>query len=391
MQVTHISYSTMGGAGRVAQTLVEAQKALGWDAELITVTDSNLWEHPLRNPVITAAAVIDNYVISNRSKPTPISLMRSKQSALGHLLPELKKKKNLHLHWMEGVLTIEEIAELANAGVNIVWTLHDMAPFTGGCHHAFECFQFALNCSACPQAKPIFRGTVASRVREKINQKFALENIKFVAPSSWMLGKASKSRVLEKSKISLIGNPIHPAYFSPVTTRKRINREEISFVVVANDLSDPNKNIEKLLDEFHRINNQNLRLGLIGKNASRLSSMRDNFSVHEPTTTSEMIQILDQYDVLISASSAESFSLVIAEAQARGLGVMVQAGSAGAELASDSEFGYVFDLIEDLSKDIEIYLNTRISNLDKSIESAKQSQKFSVENATKVYANLYSE
>ena len=57
----------------------------------------------------------------------------------------------LHLHWTNsGFLSMNDLAELVNTGKPIVWTLHDMWTFTGGCHYSGTCDHFMQECGNCP-------------------------------------------------------------------------------------------------------------------------------------------------------------------------------------------------------------------------------------------------
>ncbi len=60
----------------------------------------------------------------------------------------------INLHWVEwGFLQIETLPKF---GKPLVWTLHDMWAFTGGCHYSQECDRYqgfcgaVLNCTANP-------------------------------------------------------------------------------------------------------------------------------------------------------------------------------------------------------------------------------------------------
>ncbi len=59
------------------------------------------------------------------------------------------KPKLVHFHWVgAGMLRIEELSKIK---APIVWTLHDMWGFTGGCHYSGECDAFKTGCGCCPQ------------------------------------------------------------------------------------------------------------------------------------------------------------------------------------------------------------------------------------------------
>ena len=53
----------------------------------------------------------------------------------------------VHLNWMSnGFIKIEDICRIKKP---IVWTLHDMFAFTGGCHYNNECSRFINKCGNC--------------------------------------------------------------------------------------------------------------------------------------------------------------------------------------------------------------------------------------------------
>ncbi|HOI79984.1 MAG TPA: glycosyltransferase, partial [Petrimonas sp.] len=69
-------------------------------------------------------------------------------------LPEFKRADIIHLHWInQGMLSISEIGEILASGKKVVWTMHDMWPFTGICHHAGPCARFHHSCGNCPYLK----------------------------------------------------------------------------------------------------------------------------------------------------------------------------------------------------------------------------------------------
>ena len=57
----------------------------------------------------------------------------------------------INLHWVNfGFVKIETLAKLNKP---LVWTLHDMWAFTGGCHYNEECDRYTQSCGNCPQLK----------------------------------------------------------------------------------------------------------------------------------------------------------------------------------------------------------------------------------------------
>ena len=49
----------------------------------------------------------------------------------------------------------------------IVWTLHDMNPFTGGCHYSGDCGKFRESCGACPELQSTIQEDFSSESWEE--------------------------------------------------------------------------------------------------------------------------------------------------------------------------------------------------------------------------------
>src|ERR1700748_1122428 len=62
----------------------------------------------------------------------------------------IKDADILHIHWTNsGFLSIHDLKQLVDIGKPIVWTLHDMLTFTGGCHYAGACKHYRNECGDC--------------------------------------------------------------------------------------------------------------------------------------------------------------------------------------------------------------------------------------------------
>ena len=54
----------------------------------------------------------------------------------GDALSQLPESEVLNLHWVAGFIDYRGFFRQVPPGLRIVWTMHDMNPFTGGCHYA---------------------------------------------------------------------------------------------------------------------------------------------------------------------------------------------------------------------------------------------------------------
>ena len=56
----------------------------------------------------------------------------------------------VHLHWTNGgFLSLDNVDQLLGLNKPVVWTLHDMWPFTGHCVYSFGCDRWQRGCGHC--------------------------------------------------------------------------------------------------------------------------------------------------------------------------------------------------------------------------------------------------
>ena len=71
-------------------------------------------------------------------------------------LPEFQQADVIHLHWInQGMLSLRNIEKILASGKPVVWTMHDMWPCTGICHHARECTRYQQECVPSSTAEAI--------------------------------------------------------------------------------------------------------------------------------------------------------------------------------------------------------------------------------------------
>ena len=62
-------------------------------------------------------------------------------------LPEFRQADVIHLHWVnQGLLSLKDLRKIFLSGKPVVWTMHDMWPVTGICHHAGDCTHYQAQC-----------------------------------------------------------------------------------------------------------------------------------------------------------------------------------------------------------------------------------------------------
>lgn len=363
MRIEHISFSKSGGAGRVADQLVRAQVSQGLDAKFLYLIDEDLRQEPLRLPSRTVAAAVDEFIVSNHSEPTPISMLRSQLSSLARF--DILNGSLVHLHWIEGVLTPKDVFRLANVGKPLVWTLHDMRPFTGACHHSLDCQGFESDCSDCPQVREAFRGHVKLNLQKRADFFLAADSIQIVAPSEWLATRARKSTAFQGNQISVVNNPISDDFFEIVdksASRRSLGINDDVFVglSIAEQLSSPGKQIAKSLETFFAITksrNINAKYLLIGGEFDTFTNRYPDVVALGTLSSKEVSRYAAAADVYINMSVAESFGLTTVEAMARDVFPIVRNVGGMVETVSAFGFGAVCDSFADLGEAIWQRLN----------------------------------
>lgn len=131
--------------------------------------------------------------------------------------PLVRQADVLHLHWInQGFLSLKDIKQLLRLGKPVVWTLHDLWPATGICHHPGECGKFESECcDDCPKLVKAPLWEMAGKVfREK--KAIPLSEITFVGCSRWITEQTRVSALLRPADFHSIPNPIDTEIFKPV-------------------------------------------------------------------------------------------------------------------------------------------------------------------------------
>jgi glycosyltransferase involved in cell wall biosynthesis len=123
----------------------------------------------------------------------------------------------IHLHWVNfGYLSTSGIKKLLALGKPVVWTFHDMWPFTGGCHHSGTCDHFEVACGNCKFLKKPGQNDISHAgwlAKQQAYQPFAFTA---VGCSQWLAGLAKRSSLLDGFRIESIPNPIDTSFFNVI-------------------------------------------------------------------------------------------------------------------------------------------------------------------------------
>jgi glycosyltransferase involved in cell wall biosynthesis len=98
----------------------------------------------------------------------------------------------------------------------IVMTLHDMWPFTGGCHHSGDCERFRDQCGACPQLNSIKENDLTRWIWNRKERAWRDVDFTIVSPSRWLANRAQESKLFSEKPIMVIPNGLNVERFRPI-------------------------------------------------------------------------------------------------------------------------------------------------------------------------------
>ncbi len=356
----------------MARILSAGQRQGGRDSSLHTVIASNLRAAPLSAPFHTLSAATDDLLVRNPNFDSPISLLRDERS--GNLAGTIGNPGIIHLHGINGALSLADIATTW-PNTRVVWTLHDMNPFTGACHYSLECSGYEGACHSCPAVHGAWQHKVMVNLERKRDELSQIKDLELVAPSTWVADQATRSSAMRGRQIEVIPNPVAPQFTAGKTDGVASGDTTFRIVAIAQNLADPVKDIATTVDAFHRMGlaSAGVELVLVGHGGEGFA--RPGVQTTGPLASDDLQRLLSRADVVVVSSRAENAPLVIAEAASAGVLPIVRAVGGMPEMVSMLGHGYTF------ASGVE--LQTLLTTESKTSSSARQKRRLAIRSKAK--------
>jgi glycosyltransferase involved in cell wall biosynthesis len=294
-----------GGWGRVNGVLTWCRRKLSWS----WAKYRQLRRRPSGFEIFTPARLAADTAFSIANRPGDI----------------------LHLHWVAKLIDYPSFFASIPDDLPVVWTLHDMNPFTGGCHFSSGCERFMTVCGNCPQ--------LANPGRQDLsNRQFALKfkalrnkNLHVVAPSRWLIEAARLSPILNSARsFHLIPYGLDTEFFFPrdsETARRQFNVPLDATVLGfgADSVANRRKGWRELVEALNQLRYTRPTVALVfGKgelpsNANRNLTIISVGFIHEP---SQLANLYSAMDALVMPSLEDNLPQTGLEAMACGTPVI---------------------------------------------------------------------
>ncbi len=215
MKVSHFCTTDFGGAYRAAQRINAAMRQNGADSELFVRTKTHAGSdcrEIINTPAKRLVSKTKNFANLLLSKG---EIITDRFGTDITSLDAVKKADVIILHWVNSFVSYSTLRKLADTGKPVIWVMHDMWPYTGGCHHGYGRDSNDEGCGKCPFLQS---GNEEDISRKNFRaKKEALKNSGFtiVSPSRWNLECSKKSAVMSDLKKTVIPNPIDTKIYNP--------------------------------------------------------------------------------------------------------------------------------------------------------------------------------
>lgn len=218
-------HPTTGGAAIASHRLMKALKDRGVDVNML-VQEGGMEKEGVysttggwvKKRINLLRFILERLVFLRHERSKSIrflfSLANTGERIARH--PLVKEADVIHLHWINaGFLSLRSLKELLHLGKPLVWTFHDMWPFTGGCHYALDCKGYTGECGLCPYLKKPGKRDLSHRIWKRKSQAFENTRVHVVTPSRWLGECVRESSLLAHWPLSVIHNPIDHDLYRP--------------------------------------------------------------------------------------------------------------------------------------------------------------------------------
>lgn len=404
MKVLHVSYSDLeGGAAKAAYRLHKSLANSGVDSRmLVDVKISG--DYTVGGPKSKAEKLISK--IRPGVDQIPVNFYKRRKYYFSpSVLPfgrAIKLINNsdadiIHLHWFnKAFLSISDIGRIKKP---IVWSLHDMWAFTGGCHYDGGCNGFLTHCGRCPVLGSTSEQDLSKWLLRKKKNVFAkLKKYRIVGLSKWLTYEASSSGVFRRENILNLPNLIDTDKFQPVD--KLVSRrllglpadKKLILFGAMDALDDSRKGFHELKAALEKIDSAGAELVIFGSEKPQ-SIPFSQFKTHYLGYFNDEISLQILYscaDVAVVPSLQENFSNAILESLSCGLPVVAFHIGGNGDLIDHKKNGYLAEPYDpqSLAHGIEWVLSGQNKDLPfNAIEKVKNN--FSSHILLKKYLSLY--
>ncbi|MBN4003551.1 glycosyltransferase family 4 protein [Nostoc sp. LPT] len=411
MKILHIStHDISGGAARAAYRLHTGLQDIGLQSQML-VQEKYSNDKTVIAPKIRLFQGIAKAKLTVESLPLKLYRQKKNTPFFTQWLPDRVIPKVaqinpdiINLHWISGgFMQIETFAKLKRP---LVWTLHDMWGFTGGCHVTGECDRYKVFCGACPQLNSGNEWDLSRWVWQRKVKAWKNLNLTLVSPSSWLAECAHSSSLFQNLRIEVIPHGLDTQKYRPINqhfAREALNLPQDKKLVLFGAIeatSDRNKGFHLLQPALQELSKSGWKddLEVVIFGASQPENPPNlGFKTHYLGHLHDVISLATVYsaaNVMLVPSLQESFGQTASESFACGTPVVAFNSTGLKDIVDHQQNGYLAKPyeVEDFAKGISWVLENEQRLQKLSFYARKKAeQEFTLELQAHRYSALFQE
>jgi glycosyltransferase involved in cell wall biosynthesis len=299
----------------------------------------------------------------------------------------------INVHWTAGFLDFSFFLKNKKP---IVFTLHDMNAFTGGCHYSFGCDKYESTCLTCPQLKGT-RDTnnAAINLEYKLEAFSKSQKVIVTSPSKWLSDCSEKSILFKTFENLVIPYSLSFDVFRPLDkkfSRKVLNLplDKKIILFVSDNVNNKRKGFDLLLNAIQDFDKDSFHICCVGKTNRELLN-RSNISFVGLIKDERLMSIAyNASDVFILPSLEDNLPNVMLESLACGVPVISFPNGGMLDFIETGKNGILTEnaTSESLKQSIEDFISEKYIFNSRAI-SEQAIQSFSQEKQAFAYQNVY--
>jgi glycosyltransferase involved in cell wall biosynthesis len=413
MKIASLStFDNQGGAARAAYRLHQGLNQI--DVESWILSQSKFSQDPKVIGAKTSSGIeqiktglrltldqlpLKRYGKKDRQLFSPHWLPSKVIEQVAQLNPDL-----INLHWVSaGYLKIETIAKFKQP---LVWTLHDMWSFTGGCHYNQSCNKFTAACGACPLLGSDKEEDLSRQIWQRKHKAWQDLNLTVVTPSQWLGENAQASSLFGDRRVEVIPYGLDTETYRPIEQKtarallKLPQDKQLLLFLSLNATSDKRKGFHLLQPALQQLKQSDwqskLELMVVGASKPE-KPLELGFKGHYLGTLQDDLTLALAYsaaDVFVAPSLQDNLPNTVLEAIACGTPCVAFDIGGMPDMIEHKQNGYLAQplAIDDLARGISWTIEDPLRRQQLSQRArTKAEQEFALKIQAQRYQALYQE